>query len=124
MATLLFKLKGVPETEADEVRALLNEHKIEFYETPPSIWGVSMEAIWLPTDDQAEEAKQLIEAYQQELQQRTKEEYEALRRSGKAPTIWSKLKEDPLQFIVFTLIIALILYLSIKPFMSLSGSEQ
>ena len=65
MAHLLFKLKGVPETEADEVRALLTEHQIDFYETPPSIWGVSMEAIWLRDDEQLVTAQQLLHEYQQ-----------------------------------------------------------
>lgn len=120
MAQLLFKLKGVPESEADEVRALLNEHKIEFYETPPSIWGVSMEAIWLRDEEQLTAARQLLHEYQIALQQRVRQEYEEQRQAGSSPTLWSKIKEDPLQFIVFSVIIALILYLSIKPFMSLS----
>lgn len=120
MAQLLFKLKGVPESEADEVRALLNEHKIEFYETPPSIWGVSMEAIWLRDEEQLTAARQLLHEYQIALQQRVRQEYEEQHQAGSSPTLWSKIKEDPLQFIVFSVIIALILYLSIKPFMSLS----
>ena len=33
MRVLLFKLNGVPEDEADEVRALLADHGIDFYET-------------------------------------------------------------------------------------------
>ncbi len=119
MATLIFKLKGVPEEEADAIRQLLEENNIDFYETPPSIWGVSMEAIWIKEDAQVEQAKQLIATYQQQLQQQVREEYEALAREGKQPTLWRKLKEDPLQFIVFMLIIAAILYLSVKPFLSL-----
>jgi len=121
MATLLFKLKGVPDNEANEVRALLNKNNIDFYETPPSIWGVSMEAIWLPDNRQSEEAKQLLSGYQQELKIRVKEEYEELERQGQSPNLWRKFKEDPMQFIVFTLIIALIVYLSIQPFMSLGS---
>lgn len=121
MATLLFKLKGVPDDEADEVRTLLNENNIDFYETPPSIWGVSMEAIWLRDDTQLDTAKQLLTTYQQQLAIRVKEEYQALEKEGQAPSLWRKFKEDPMQFIVFTLIIALIIYLSIQPFMSLSA---
>jgi len=123
MAKLLFKLKGVPETEADEVRELLNEHKIDFYETPPSMWGVSMEAIWLRDEEQLMNAQQLLHEYQQQLQQRMQQEHEEQQQAGNAPTLWGKIKEDPLQFIVFSVIIALILYLSIKPFMSLAVVE-
>mgnify|MGYP000165065276 CR=1 FL=1 len=68
-------------------------------------------------------AQQLLHEYQQQLQQRTQQEYDELKREGNAPTLWSKIKEDPLQFIVFSLIIALILYLSIKPFLSMGMTE-
>ncbi|MFO7288296.1 MAG: DUF6164 family protein, partial [Gammaproteobacteria bacterium] len=47
MAKLLLNLRGVPDDEADEIRALLEEHGIAFYETPPSRWGVSAGGIWL-----------------------------------------------------------------------------
>ena len=41
MTTLLLNLRQVPDDEAEEVRALLNEHRIAFYETTPSLWGIS-----------------------------------------------------------------------------------
>ncbi len=120
MAKLFFKLKGVPESEANEIRQLLDEHEISFYETPPSIWQVSMEAIWLRNDEQLEQAKQLLAEYQQQLSIRIKSEYAELEKQGKAPNLWGRFKEDPMQFIVFTLIIALVIYLSIIPLSSLS----
>lgn len=119
MTTLLFKLKGVPDSEADQVRELLTENDIDFYETPPNMWGISMEAIWIRDDSLLEKARPLINEYQKKLQQQAKEEYLELKQQGKAPSLWSRCKDDPMQFIVFTLIIAVILYLSIKPFMSL-----
>lgn len=119
MATLLFKLKGVPESEADQVRELLTQHDIDFYETPASMWGVSMEAIWIRDDSLLEKARPLIDEYQKKLQQQVKKEYQELKNQGKAPNIWSRLKDDPMQFIAFTLVVAVILYLSIKPFISL-----
>lgn len=123
MAKLLFKLKGVPDSEADEVRQLLDQHNIEFYETPPSIWQVSMEAIWLRDDEQLEQAKQLLAEYQQQLSTRVKEEYAELEKQGQAPNLWSRFKENPMQFIVFAMIIALVLYLSITPFTSLGSNN-
>ena len=39
MATLLFRLRHVPDDEADDVRALLEENGIDFYETTPGNWG-------------------------------------------------------------------------------------
>jgi len=47
MTTLLLNLRRVPDDEADEVRALLERHDIPFYETTPSLWGVSAGGIWL-----------------------------------------------------------------------------
>jgi len=47
MAVQLFKLKGVPEDEAEDIRNLLTNHYIDHYETPAGNWGISMPAIWL-----------------------------------------------------------------------------
>ena len=57
MAKLLLNLRNVPDDEADEVRALLNDRGIDFYETPPSFWGVSAGGLWLPGPDQLAEAQ-------------------------------------------------------------------
>jgi len=116
MATLLFKLKGVPDDEADEVRALLTKHQIDFYETPSSIWGVSMEAIWLKDDSHLEQAKALLADYQQQRLQQAREQQQR-------QSLWDKFRDDPLQFIIFMALIALILYFSIKPFLSLGTGQ-
>ncbi len=47
MSKLLMNLRHVPEDEADEVRALLDEHAIAYYETKPSRWGISSGGIWI-----------------------------------------------------------------------------
>ena len=47
MSKLLFKMRHVPEDEAQEVRELLASNKIEFFETFAGNWGVSMPALWL-----------------------------------------------------------------------------
>ena len=52
MPELLFKLRNVPDDEAEEVRQLLNDHEINFYETRAGGWGISMPGIWLPDDRQ------------------------------------------------------------------------
>jgi hypothetical protein len=39
MTTLLLNLRRVPDDEADEVRALLEQHQILFYETAPTCGG-------------------------------------------------------------------------------------
>ena len=47
MSKLLLNLRMVLEDEADDVRAMLEAHRIEFYETRPSRWGVSHGGIWV-----------------------------------------------------------------------------
>ena len=65
MAILLFSLRGVPEDEVDEVRELLTEQNIDFYETSAGNWGMSMPALWL-RDDASEKARYALNAYQQQ----------------------------------------------------------
>ena len=47
MAKLLLNLRHVPQDEADEVRELLSTNGIDYYETRPSLWGISAGGIWL-----------------------------------------------------------------------------
>ena len=47
MAKLLFKLRGVPDDEADDVRQLLEENGMRVYETSAGTWGTGVPAIWL-----------------------------------------------------------------------------
>ena len=56
MAQLVFRLKNVPEEEADDIRALLDEHDIEFYETSAGRWQISMAGIWVRDKEQAQQA--------------------------------------------------------------------
>ena len=66
MTTLLLNLRQVPDDEAEEVRTLLNEQQIPFYETTPSLWGISSGGIWLTNPTDRERAKALMEDYQQQ----------------------------------------------------------
>jgi hypothetical protein len=117
MAVLLFKLNGVPEDEADEVRALLTEHGIAFYETSAGRFGISLAAIWLRDDAQLADARRLIDAYQCDRVQRVRGEYEALRRAGEHETLWDRFRLSPLRFIAYVAVILLVLYFSLAPFL-------
>ncbi len=121
MAILLFKLHGVPDDEADDIRALLTENSIDYYETSAGNWGVSMPGIWLRNHEQLEQARSLIDNYQQARYQRARAEYEQLRAEGQQRTLLDMIKESPLRFLAYLVAIALILYFSIKPFMALGS---
>lgn len=60
MATLVFRLKYVPDEEADDIRQLLTDHEIVFYETSAGRWQVSMAGLWVKDKEQAAKALALI----------------------------------------------------------------
>jgi len=117
MAKLLFRMRNVPEDEAEEVRQLLVEHSIETYETDAGNWGISLPAIWLHSDDDFDRAKTLLDNYQRERSIRIRAEYEELRSQGLHPSLLSTLREQPLKVIVYCLAIGVILYLSLSSFL-------
>jgi len=121
MPTLLFRLNGVPHDEADEVRALLRDSKIDFYETHAGRWGISLGGIWLRDEDgdRAERARSLIEDYEQERTGRAREAYDEQRRSGRRETLVQRLLSDPLKVIAVFAIVLGVLYLSLMPFIGL-----
>jgi len=119
MSVILFKLKGVPDDEAGEVRDLLEKNKITYYETTAGRWGLAMAAIWLKDEAQLEKAKLLIEEYQKERSLRIRKEYEKLKREGKIETIIDRIKREPIQFIISLAIIVFVVYFSIKPFIDI-----
>ena len=59
MARLLFKLAQVPDDEAQEIRTLLNDHQITYYETDAGFFRVGLDAIWLADGTQEERAREL-----------------------------------------------------------------
>lgn len=116
MATLLFKLRNVPEDEASEVRDLLAEHEIPFYETTAGNWGISMPAIWLHSDEHYSQARSLLDAYQHERASRMREQYLADQSAGRADTMASLIRRDPLRTLAYLALIAAIIYFSVVIF--------
>lgn len=119
MAAKLFTLNGVPEDEAEEVRALLTANEIDFYETSAGHWGVSVAAIWLRDEQQREQARQLIAEYQRERSARAREEYARLQSEGRHRTILDLIRENPLRFAVYLVAVVAVIYLSTLPFLDL-----
>ena len=116
MSRLLLKLRHAPEDEIQEIRSLLQEHRIDFYETQSGPWGISAPGIWLNDEQQYDRARALVDAYQENRFREKRAEYESLRRAGQHRTFLQNLLENPAQVILYGLIIGLILYFSISPF--------
>ncbi len=116
MSRLLFKLRGAPEDEVEEIRGLLESGGIEFFETHAGRWGLGMPALWVADDDRFQEARALIDRYEEQRSARQREAYERLRREGKARTFVDGIREDPVRFLFYLAVIATVAYFSIKPF--------
>jgi hypothetical protein len=97
MSRLLLNLRNVPDDEADDVRAMLDNLQIAFYETRPSIWGISAGGIWVTEDAAYAEAK----------------------RAGTAETFLTMLRADPVRVVVSVLGILFVLVMVALPVMLL-----
>jgi hypothetical protein len=105
MSKLLLNLCNVLDDEIDDVRAMLESHRIEFYETRPSRWGISYGGIWVTNDDDIAQAKRLMAEYQAERRTRVRAERETALRDGTAETFADVLRREPLRVVLTVLAI-------------------
>lgn len=115
MAKLLLSLRNVPDDEADDVRALLHDHAIAYYETSPGLWNISLGGIWVRDDAVFAEAKRLMADYQAQRGVRVRAEHAAARRDGTAGTFWVVLRNEPVRVLSAVLGILFALALVVLP---------
>ncbi|MFC3116671.1 DUF6164 family protein [Cellvibrio fontiphilus] len=116
MARLLFKLAQVPDDEAQEIRNLLDEHQIAYYETDAGLFRVGLDAIWLADGSREEEARKLLGDYQSERAARQQQNYAQLVEAGQAPNLWQHFCAQPLRFIGLVIAIIFVAGLTLLPF--------
>ncbi|WEN14275.1 DUF6164 family protein [Rhodanobacter sp. AS-Z3] len=116
MSKLLLNLRNVPEDEADDVRALLDAQEIAYYETRPSLWGVSAGGIWVTEDAAFAAARHAMDDYQQQRSARVRAEYAAAKQAGTAETFVTLLRADPVRVVMSVLGILFALGLVTIPF--------
>jgi len=121
MSTLLFKLRNVPEDEAADVRELLEKHNLDYYETSAGSWGISLAAIWLKDDTRLDQAKSILQEYQQQRTANAQQEYRKLKASGDNRTFWEECREQPIRMIGYLIIIFFILYLPVRLLLDLAA---
>lgn len=124
MSKLFFKLRNVPEDEADDVRNLLTAHQIDFYETSAGNWGISLSAIWITHDEQFDEAKRLFDSYQTQRTLNMKAEYARLKKEGKHDTIQNRISANPLLYLIYLLVVIALLYLPYKLILNIAELNQ
>jgi len=116
MAAKLFKLRNVPDDEAEDIRQLLHEHEIEFYETAAGGWGISVPAIWLRDESDLDQANALIQVYQKERTEQAQAQHLLDKEQGLQPTVLDKVKQNPLQVVLLVTLCLFILYVTLAPF--------
>jgi hypothetical protein len=115
VAKIVFRLRNVPDDEADEVRQLLDDNSIPWFETSAGRWGISFPAIWLNDDRDLQRARQLLDAYQSERVQSVRQA-----QSEVPPvTMLTQFLQRPVRTLLALIFIAVVVYFSITPFLSL-----
>ena len=114
MAVLFFNLRGVPNDEADDVRALLDAHDIAFYETDAGNWGMSLPAIWLYQAEDLEIAQPLFDEYQLERAQKQRALYLQAKRLGQHSGFWQRHLQQPVRFVLYLAALGLVGYCSVR----------
>lgn len=109
---MVFALKHVPDDEADDIRALLTENEIDFYETSAGRWQISLAAIWVRNDEDFVRARTLINADQQQRQQ----QYQPAQRGNLLVGILSHIWRNPIESIFVIIALAFVVGLSVLPF--------
>ena len=98
MAKLLFRLTHAPEEEALAITDLLDEHDIEYYRTEAGRWHLGVAALWVRDDAQYEQARALVDEYEQERYDSLNEERNQLNQLSFLQGLWIRLQEDPKGF--------------------------
>lgn len=109
MSTLLMNLRNVPDDEAEDVREMLDTQGIAFFETRPSMWGVSAGGIWVTDDAVFADARRAMDAYQQQRAANARAQHAAAKKAGTADTFLTLLRAEPARVVMSLLGILLAL---------------
>lgn len=116
MSILLFRIgHHVPDDELHEIRLLLNERGIHWYETTAGYWRVGLAGIWLHDPEQEVEARALLDTYQQQRLERAQQSLAEQEAEGSAPRFIDRLIHQPLRMLGVLLALVLILLVSLIP---------
>jgi len=120
MSALLFKLRNVPDDEAEDIRKLMQENGIEIYETSAGNWGISMPALWVQHDADLHKAKALLSEYQHDRAISARNAYNEDRRQGRTSGIMQRMSERPFAMAGIILFCLFVIYAMTSPFIKLA----
>lgn len=119
MSRIVFKLAGVEEDEADDVRDLLEELGLAFYETDGGRWRIGVQAIWVTHDEDYERAREVIDEYQASRSERFQEQWQQNSPRTLFAGFWQRCTESPLHVFMSLLSVAIVLGVTLVPFLAL-----
>lgn len=73
MARRLLDLRGVPPEEAEGLRDALDRAGIEYYELPPTAFGISAGSIWIRHDHDFQRASGVFDRFQDDFARSARE---------------------------------------------------
>lgn len=74
MAKRIMNLRDVPAEEAEAVRELLGELGVEWYELPPTAFGLSAGSLWIRNDGDFPAVREAYDRFQAEYTARARSE--------------------------------------------------
>jgi hypothetical protein len=118
MSVLIFRLNDASEEEAAEVRELLQQHDLAFYESSAGRWGISVAGLWLRDESQKHRARELIEQYQGERKQQFEQWWD--QQPGFLTNLWHSFLSRPIPFLLTAILLAVIVFITLSPFLSMA----
>jgi len=124
MPALVFRMRNVPEDEADAVRELLEQNRFEWYETTAGNWGIAMPGLWIANEDDLPLARQLIEEHQNQWREKQLSERQARIEAGLEPSLIDRLKERPLASAGTIAFCLFVIYAMLSPFVRMASGTS
>jgi hypothetical protein len=119
MSVLIFRLNDASEEEAAQVRELLQQHDLAFYESSAGRWGISVAGLWLCDESEKLRARALIEQYQGEREQQF--EHWWAEQPGFLVSLWRSFLAHPVPFVLTAILLVAIVFISLSPFVYMAA---
>jgi hypothetical protein len=110
MSKRLVNFRNMPDDEQAEICALLEQAAIEFYLTPPNLFGLSAAALWVREEADFDRAKHLLDEYQTERARTARASFDAARAAGEVPGLWSAVRQRPAQVVGLIVLVLGVLF--------------
>jgi len=114
MAKRLLSLRGVTPEEAEGLREALEAAGVNFYEIPPTAFGISAGSIWIRREAEFERAKKVFDAFQEAF-------VVSARENQAHESLWTYFRRNPARVAGYTAAALGVLLLMFWPVIHLWG---